>query len=410
MPNISKITLPDGETYNLVATGSDTKVTQTATSTNADYEVLFSNSANNTTETAEARKSEGLLFNPYKSAFTAGSRASNSTIGSYSTVNGYDCTASGYCAYAEGYDTDSTSYYSHSEGRNTNANGYASHSGGYVTYANGNYSFTHGQYLHSNHRSQFVFGEYNIADDSTEAANSRGNYIEIIGNGTGTSARSNARTLDWDGNEVLAGTLETPDVVKPTGSTWDGTNTSLTAAMTNKYTSAVVELNSTDSTPYTDQTLYNLIKNDSRISDSTITFFSARFQGGSRYGCCFLYSNKMYGSIVIFHYSSRPTYISINNGTVVLMEWHAAADAVKLKSFRMKCSDMTTNMDLSSYIQLDTGYHFLSYQTLATADGWVPTFPIYLSSPDYIQGRPWWNGNLTSSGYVKFWYYEVRNI
>jgi chitodextrinase len=33
------------------------------------------------------------------------------------------------------------------------------------------------------------------------------NYVEIVGNGTATDARSNARTLDWAGNEWLAGNL-----------------------------------------------------------------------------------------------------------------------------------------------------------------------------------------------------------
>ena len=45
---------------------------------------------------------------------------------------------------------------------------------------------------------QVVFGRYNTTD-ATKA--------EIVGNGTLDSARSNARTLDWNGNEVLAGTL-----------------------------------------------------------------------------------------------------------------------------------------------------------------------------------------------------------
>jgi hypothetical protein len=31
------------------------------------------------------------------------------------------------------------------------------------------------------------------------------NYAEIIGNGTAANARSNARALDWDGNEYLMG-------------------------------------------------------------------------------------------------------------------------------------------------------------------------------------------------------------
>ena len=59
----------------------------------------------------------------------------------------------------------------------------------------------------ANHRSQFVFGEYNTPDPSSAADTARGNYVEIVGNGTADNARSNARTLDWNGNERLAGTL-----------------------------------------------------------------------------------------------------------------------------------------------------------------------------------------------------------
>lgn len=80
---------------------------------------------------------------------------------------------------AEGFDTTASGYYSHAEGNNTI----------------------------SNHRSQHVFGEYNIYDRSEESAQYRGNYVEIVGNGTSDSSRSNARTLDWNGNEVLAGDL-----------------------------------------------------------------------------------------------------------------------------------------------------------------------------------------------------------
>lgn len=43
---------------------TDANVTQTATSTNALYEVLFSITADNTTRTEGARKSSGMLFNP----------------------------------------------------------------------------------------------------------------------------------------------------------------------------------------------------------------------------------------------------------------------------------------------------------------------------------------------------------
>lgn len=54
-----------------------------------------------------------------------------------------------------------------------------------------------------------MFGEYNALDPNwaaATAATERGTYVEIVGNGTAGSL-SNARTLDWSGNETLAGKL-----------------------------------------------------------------------------------------------------------------------------------------------------------------------------------------------------------
>ena len=57
------------------------------------------------------------------------------------------------------------------------------------------------------HKAQHVFGTSNVPDPSTAAGTSKGTYVEIVGNGTGASAsqKSNARTLDWNGNEYLKG-------------------------------------------------------------------------------------------------------------------------------------------------------------------------------------------------------------
>ena len=47
---------------------------------------------------------------------------------------------------------------------------------------------------------QHVFGMYNEEDRNSV-------YVEIVGNGSSDNDRSNARTLDWEGNETLAGDL-----------------------------------------------------------------------------------------------------------------------------------------------------------------------------------------------------------
>ena len=58
----------------------------------------------------------------------------------------------------------------------------------------------HGSYLTSSGNFQHIFGQYNAIDTSKS-------YIEYVGNGTASNALSNARTLDTDGNEWLAGSL-----------------------------------------------------------------------------------------------------------------------------------------------------------------------------------------------------------
>jgi len=92
---------------------------------------------------------------------------------------------------------------------NTASGDYADVGGGMNNIASGQSScIPGGVYNRATHRGQMVFGTYNALDPSTAAATNKGTYVEIVGNGTSTSNRSNARTLDWDGNEVLAGGLK----------------------------------------------------------------------------------------------------------------------------------------------------------------------------------------------------------
>lgn len=130
----------------------------------------------------------------------------NKASGNYSHAEGVLTTASGGGAHTEGYMTTASSDNSHAEGEETTASGLCSHAEGSNTVASGTVSHAEGGGTVANHRSQHVFGEFNIADDSTAGETARGNYVEIVGNGTNNS-HSNARTLDWSGNESLAGSL-----------------------------------------------------------------------------------------------------------------------------------------------------------------------------------------------------------
>ena len=148
--------------------------------------------------------------------YDLGSRVSGSLIGPYSVASGKDATSSGLQSSVLG-GTNNTASGSRSVvcGGNSNtasgANGSAvlggtnnTASGFYSAVINGNQNIAQGDgsaVCGWNNSAigvyQFVFGRYN---------DPQSNYVEIVGNGTyGTP--SNARTLDWNGNETLTGGL-----------------------------------------------------------------------------------------------------------------------------------------------------------------------------------------------------------
>lgn len=142
-----------------------------------------------------------------------------STIASGGTshAEGGSTTASGTASHAEGYSTTASGGESHAEGSHTTASGNQSHAEGRDTSASGNYSHAEGFKTIANHNSQHVEGEYNIADPSTAAANARGTYVHIVGNGTADDKRSNALTLTWGGDLWHSGRLSHGNSVSATG-------------------------------------------------------------------------------------------------------------------------------------------------------------------------------------------------
>lgn len=160
----------------------------------------------------------GELFNEASSASGQYSHAEGwGTIasGMYSHAEGYITTASEQMCHAEGSNTTASGYYSHSEGTRTTASGQASHAEGMLCTASNSFSHAEGYNVtasgHNSHAEgvgtiaagayQHVQGKYNI-EDTTDT------YAHIIGNGGIETSRSNAHTLDWDGNAWFAGTIE----------------------------------------------------------------------------------------------------------------------------------------------------------------------------------------------------------
>ena len=130
----------------------------------------------------------------------------NSTIANTTSshAEGSNTRALGIASHAEGGGTTASAAYAHAEGSGTNAYQNYSHAEGYGTVASGISSHTEGENTIALGRAQHVFGINNIQDSATN--DNFGTYVEIVGNGT-SSTRSNARTLDWTGNEVLSGKL-----------------------------------------------------------------------------------------------------------------------------------------------------------------------------------------------------------
>ena len=111
--------------------------------------------------------------------------------GEHSAVFGSGTTASGRCAAAFGMGCSADGSGAFAEGSNCLASGRFAHAAGQNTIASG--------------EGQMVFGRFNEADPD-------GQFAEIAGLGR-SGERKNGRTLDWNGNEVLSGSLEAEQVI-----------------------------------------------------------------------------------------------------------------------------------------------------------------------------------------------------
>ena len=110
---------------------------------------------------------------------------STKALGENSHAEGNSTTASGdYGSHAEGNGTKASGNFSHSEGSGTTASGLSSHAEGWNSIASSQY--------------QHVQGKFNIED-------TEGKYAHIVGNGKNNNTRTNAHTLDWEGNAWYGG-------------------------------------------------------------------------------------------------------------------------------------------------------------------------------------------------------------
>jgi hypothetical protein len=131
-------------------------------------------------------------------------------LGFGALATGFDSKASGDSSHTEGYGSTASGWTSHAEGYGSFAAGEGSHAEGGDTEASGNCSHAEGENTIAGSDCQHVQGKYNIEDTEDK-------YAHIVGNGVRnidfTFQRSNAHTLDWDGNAWYAGAIEGTAVI-----------------------------------------------------------------------------------------------------------------------------------------------------------------------------------------------------
>lgn len=165
--------------------------------------------------------------------------------GNSAHAEGASTDASGLQAHAEGSSTTASGPQSHAEGSLTDAAGSQSHAEGYSTSAIGAYSHAEGYRTYATGSSQHVQGEWNVPDQNTSTP-ARTLHAHIVGNGTGIDARSNAHTLDWDGNAWFAGDVYVGSgsgVNRDSGSKKLATEDFVNSAVTNLVNAAPEALN-----------------------------------------------------------------------------------------------------------------------------------------------------------------------
>lgn len=126
----------------------------------------------------------------------------------------------------------------HAEGTSNTANGENAHAEGCRNIASGSYSHVEGYGNEASGHATHVQGKFNVVQSVT-GPNYLGKYCHIVGNGTSDTARSNAHTLDWNGNAWFAGDVYTGGTAMDSGAKKLATEVPVSATDNGKVLSVV---------------------------------------------------------------------------------------------------------------------------------------------------------------------------
>ena len=181
-------TVPDLTPYALKSKYGDTTIN---VGRKADTKIGTRSTAEggNTTASSDCSHAEGFL---------------TTASGNGSHAEGYYTTASGGRSHAEGYSTTASGADSHAEGITTTASSDGSHAEGYNTTASGMYSHAGGNGTKALHDNEVAYGKYNESKDDT---------LFSVGDGTADYARHNAFEITTSGGKLHDKDIATTDLI-----------------------------------------------------------------------------------------------------------------------------------------------------------------------------------------------------
>ena len=188
------LTLVAGNNITITPDATNDKIT--IASTNTWRGIQNNRTSDSTTDSlsaAQGKVLKGLVDGKAASSHTHSEYAAKSKYGDTTIDVGRKSGSTvGSYSTAEGYNTTASGNYSHAEGSGTTASEYYSHAGGIGTAANGQGSFSHGYFTIANSGYEIAFGMCNKSNDDT---------LFSIGNGTVT-ARHNAFEITTTGGKL----------------------------------------------------------------------------------------------------------------------------------------------------------------------------------------------------------------
>ena len=144
-----------------------------------------------------AKGSDASIPSGLTSGYVRTGQKSGTTIGENATAEGTNTTSSKNSSHAEGWGCTATASAGHAEGYSTTAtDGDASHAEGSNTTASGVMSHAGGNSTIASAKAQTAIGQYNVQHGTDKSTI---DSLFIVGNGTSSSARSNAFRVHSDG-------------------------------------------------------------------------------------------------------------------------------------------------------------------------------------------------------------------